>query len=137
MVLIGDGCMQLNIQELQTVVRNKLPVKIIVLNNKTLGMIRQFQDSYFESRYQSTYWGYDTPDFEKVALAYGINAKTISAPGETEEAMAWLWNEENADKPVVLQVMIDPHTNTYPKIAFGKPITEMEPFAAPIGMEST
>ncbi|MEO6524903.1 MAG: thiamine pyrophosphate-binding protein [Mucilaginibacter sp.] len=136
-VLIGDGCMQLNIQELQTVVRNKLPVKIIVLNNKTLGMIRQFQDSYFESRYQSTYWGYDTPDFEKVATAYGINAKTISEPQQVKDAMEWLWNDENADKPTVLQVMVDPHTNTYPKIAFGKPITEMEPFSAPIGMEST
>jgi acetolactate synthase-1/2/3 large subunit len=136
-VLIGDGCMQLNIQELQTIVRNKLPIKVIVLNNQTLGMIRQFQDSYFESRYQSTYWGYDTPDFEKVAIAYGINAKTITLPDQVEGAVAWLWNEENSDKPVVLQVMVDPHTNTYPKLAFGKPITQMEPLFAPIGMEST
>lgn len=136
-VLVGDGCMQLNIQELQTIVRNKLPIKIIVLNNRTLGMIRQFQDSYFESRYQSTYWGYDTPDFEKVAIAYCINAKTISTPEEVQDAVEWLWSEENQDHPLVLQVMIDPHTNTYPKIAFGKPITEMEPLSAPIGMEST
>jgi acetolactate synthase-1/2/3 large subunit len=136
-VIVGDGCMQLNIQELQTVVRNKLPVKIIVMNNRTLGMIRQFQDSYFESRYQSTYWGYDAPDFEKVAVAYGIKAKTISKPDEIGEGVEWLWNSENADQPLVLQVMVDPHTNTYPKIAFGKPITEMEPFAVPIEMEST
>jgi acetolactate synthase-1/2/3 large subunit len=53
-VIIGDGCMQINIQELETISRNKLPIKIIVLNNESLGMIRQFQDSYFESRYQST-----------------------------------------------------------------------------------
>ena len=136
-VLIGDGCMQLNIQELQTIVRNKLPVKVIILNNRTLGMIRQFQDSYFESRYQSTYWGYDTPDFEKVALAYGINAQTISTQDEAETAVKWLWNDENHDKPAVLQVMVDPHTNTYPKLAFGKPITQMEPLFAPDGMEST
>ncbi|EHQ27732.1 thiamine pyrophosphate-binding protein [Mucilaginibacter paludis] len=136
-VLIGDGCMQLNIQELQTVVRNDLPIKIIVLNNRTLGMIRQFQDSYFESRYQSTYWGYSAPDFEKIAIAYGINAKTIDHPEEVENAVAWLWEGENENRPLVLQVMIDPQTNTYPKIAFGKPITEMEPFSAPIGMEST
>jgi len=129
--------MQLNIQELQTVVRNKLPIKIIVLNNRTLGMIRQFQDSYFESRYQSTYWGYDTPDFEKVSIAYSINSKTITEASEVQQAVEWLWNNENVDRPLVLQVMIDPHTNTYPKIAFGKPITEMEPFSAPIGMEST
>jgi acetolactate synthase-1/2/3 large subunit len=136
-VLIGDGCMQINIQELQTIVRNNLPVKIIVLNNKTLGMIRQFQDSYFESRYQSTYWGYDAPDFAKVAIAYGIEAMTIENPDEIDSAVKWLWNDENSNKPQLLQVMIDPHTNTYPKIAFGRPITEMEPFAKPIAMEST
>lgn len=136
-ILIGDGCMQLNIQELQTIVRNNLPLKIIVLNNRTLGMIRQFQDSYFESRYQSTYWGYDTPDFEKVALAYGISAKTIQITDQIDKAVSWLWEEKNNNKPLLLQVMIDPHTNTYPKIAFGKPITEMEPFSTPLGMEST
>ncbi|MBF7090651.1 thiamine pyrophosphate-binding protein [Flavobacterium sp. ALJ2] len=136
-VLVGDGCMQINIQELQTIVRNKLPIKIIVLNNRTLGMIRQFQDSYFESRYQSTYWGYDAPDFAKVAMAYGIDAKTIENQKEIENAVNWLWNVENEKKPQLLQVMIDPHTNTYPKIAFGRPITEMEPFAKPIAMEAT
>lgn len=136
-VLIGDGCMQINIQELQTIVRNKLPVKIVVLNNKTLGMIRQFQDSYFESRYQSTYWGYDAPDFDKIATAYGILSKTIEEPKDVDEAVSWFWTEENKDKPQLLQVMIDPHTNTYPKIAFGRPITEMEPFAKPIEMEGT
>jgi acetolactate synthase-1/2/3 large subunit len=136
-VIVGDGCMQINIQELQTISRNKLPVKIVVLNNKNLGMIRQFQDSYFESRYQSTYWGYSAPDFEKVAKAYEIDSITINSEAEIEEASKWMWNEENADKPVLLQVMIDPHTNTYPKIAFGRPITEMEPFAKPIEMEGT
>jgi acetolactate synthase-1/2/3 large subunit len=129
--------MQINIQELQTIVRNKLPVKIIVLNNETLGMIRQFQDSYFESRYQSTYWGYDAPDFAKVSIAYGIDAKTIHNQEEINDAIDWLWTDENTAKPQLLQVMIDPHTNTYPKIAFGRPITEMEPYAKPIEMEGT
>ncbi|AMR32926.1 acetolactate synthase [Mucilaginibacter sp. PAMC 26640] len=136
-VIVGDGCMQINIQELQTIVRNKLPVKVVVMNNKNLGMIRQFQDSYFESRYQSTYWGYSAPDFEKVAKAYGMAALTIDSEDEMQEAVNWMWNETNGGEPVLLQVMIDPHTNTYPKIAFGKPITEMEPFAKPIEMEST
>jgi acetolactate synthase-1/2/3 large subunit len=135
--IIGDGCMQLNIQELQTIVRNNLPIKMIVMNNQSLGMIRQFQDSYFESRYQSTWWGYTAPDFEKVSLAYGIDAKTISTEAEIADAAKWLWEGENANRPQLLQVMIDPHTNTYPKIAFGKPLTEMEPFAKPIAMEGT
>jgi acetolactate synthase I/II/III large subunit len=136
-VIIGDGCMQLNIQELQTIVRNKLPIKIIVLNNRSLGMIRQFQDSYFESRYQSTYWGYDAPNFEKIAQAYNILSKTVEHTGELVNAFDWLWEGENAYLPMLLQIMIDPNTNAYPKIAFGRPITEMEPMVKPIGMEST
>jgi acetolactate synthase-1/2/3 large subunit len=134
-VIAGDGGIQLNIQELQTIVRNKLPIKVIILNNKTLGMIRQFQDSYFEGRYQSTLWGYDTPDFEAVGKAYGINAKTISKTAEIDEAISWLWIDPHS--PSLLQVMIDTFTNVYPKIAFGKPITEMEPLSKPIEMEGT
>jgi acetolactate synthase-1/2/3 large subunit len=136
-VLVGDGCMQINIQELQTITRNNLPVKVIVLNNNTLGMIRQFQDSYFESRYQSTYWGYSAPDFAKVANAYGIESKTIEKEQDMLEAIEWLWSNDNSFKPQLLQVMINSHTNTYPKIAFGRPITEMEPFSKPIAMEAT
>jgi acetolactate synthase-1/2/3 large subunit len=136
-VLVGDGSLQINIQELQTIVRNKLPIKIIVLNNQNLGMIRQFQDSYFNSRYQSTYWGYSAPNFANIALAYGIESLTISSTDEIDSAIDWLWEEQKLLNPQLLQVMIDPHTNTYPKIAFGRPITEMEPFAKPIDMEGT
>lgn len=136
-VIAGDGGIQINIQEFQTISRNNLPVKIIIMNNRNLGMIRQFQDSYFQSRYQSTWWGYSAPDFQKVANAYNINAKTISEEQEIENAVKWMWEDENRDNPVLLQVMIDPYTNTYPKIAFGKPITEMEPFVKPVDMEGT
>jgi acetolactate synthase-1/2/3 large subunit len=72
-----------------------------------------------------------------VALAYGIDSKTIENMDEIENAVEWLWEDENSNKPQLLQVMIDSHTNTYPKIVFGKPITEMEPFAKPIEMEGT
>lgn len=134
-VIVGDGCLQMNIQELQTVIRNKLPIKIIVLNNQSLGMIRQFQDSYFDSRYQSTYWGYSAPNFEVVAEAYGIQAKTISQENEITQALDWLWADK--DQPSLLQVMIEPSLHVYPKIAFGRRITDMEPFAKPIEMEGT
>ena len=136
-VIIGDGCMQLNIQELQTILRNKLPIKIIVFNNESLGMIRQFQDSYFQSRYQSTFWGYSAPDFEKISHAYGISAKTINNQDEVLRAINWLWESKNEQEPQLLQVMINPQTNTYPKLAFGRPITEMEPFVKPLDMEGT
>jgi acetolactate synthase I/II/III large subunit len=134
-MISGDGGFQLNIQELQTIVRNKLPIKMVVLNNLSLGMIRQFQDSYFDSKYQSTMWGYSVPDFEKVANAYGIKATTINEEASVSQALEDMWS--NSDEPYLLQVMIDPFANAYPKIAFGKPITEMEPFSKPIEMEGT
>lgn len=135
--IIGDGSMQINLQELQTIVRNKLPVKIIVVNNRSLGMITQFQQSYFEERYQSTLWGYSAPDFKKIGVAFGIPSKTITKPSQMQDAVKWMWSKELSDKPVLLQVMIAPLTNIFPKIAFGKPLTEMEPFAKPVEIEST
>lgn len=133
--IIGDGSFQFNIQELQTIVRNKLPIKIVIINNQALGMIRQFQDSYFEGRYQSTYWGYSVPDFSAIATAYGIPAKTISHMDEINGAVDWMWEDHNS--AALLHVMIDTHTNVYPKIAFGKDVTEMEPFSQPSEVEST
>ncbi|MBA2710863.1 MAG: thiamine pyrophosphate-binding protein [Tatlockia sp.] len=133
-VIAGDGCFQLNIQELQTIVREQIPIKMIVVNNNSLGMIRQFQDSYFNSRYLATYWGYTAPNFEEIAKAYGIAAKTILVSDEIESALQWLWSSNEAS---LLQVMVDVHANAYPKIAFGRPITEMEPLNKPVCMEST
>ena len=134
-MIAGDGGFQTNIQELETVRRYHLPIKMIVINNQCHGMVRQFQESYFEGRYQSTFWGYSAPDFEKVSQAYGIRAKTIRDTQELEFAMDWL-SSDNA-VPCLLQVMVDTYANAYPKVAFGCPISEMEPFAKPIEMEST
>ncbi len=134
-VIAGDGGFQCNIQELQTIVRNQLPMKLVVINNRTHGMVRQFQQSYFHERYQSTLWGYDTPDFTRVAQAYGIKAQTITQEVEVKAGLEWLWAEPN--KPQLLQIMIDTNANVYPKIAFGQPITGMEPEYQPLEMEGT
>lgn len=134
-VIAGDGGFQVNIHELQTVVRNRLPIKIAIINNRCHGMVRQFQESYFEQRYQSTLWGYSCPDFAKVADAYGIPSMTVGDPSAVGDAVRWLWRDP--DQPALLQVMVDTFANAYPKIAFGRPNTEMEPFATPIAMEST
>lgn len=133
--IAGDGGFQLNIQELQTIVRNELPIKMVILNNRCLGMIRQFQDSYFQGRYQSTFWGYNPPDFEAVAKAYTIDAFSVNDENGIEEGLKRMWADPT--KPFLLQVMVDPHTNVYPKMAYGNPITQMEPFAKPTQMEST
>jgi len=134
-MIAGDGGFQVNIQELQTLVHNSLPVKMVVLNNRCYGMVRQFQESYFQGRYQSTYWGYSAPDFARIASAYDIPSKTVNDLSEARDALGTMWKDPNA--PFLLQVMIDPLTNVYPKIAFGRPITEMEPLAKPLDIEGT
>lgn len=123
--IAGDGGFQINIQELQTIRRNNLPIKIVIINNHCLGMIRQFQDAYFDSCYQSTVNGYNTPDFVKVSKAYEIDAFTISTPEEIEYGLQLLW--EKPEQPFLLNVSLDIHTNVYPKMMFGSPITKMEP----------
>ena len=134
-VVAGDGGFQCNLQELQTIVRNRLPVKIVVINNHCHGMVRQFQQSYFNEQYQSTLWGYDTPDFARVAQAFGIPGFSVVNKDQVDEGLRALWEDPNA--PALLEVTIDTFTNVYPKIAFGRPLTEMEPDAKPIAMEST
>ena len=123
--IAGDGGFQINIQELQTIRRNNLPIKIVILNNHCLGMIRQFQDSYFDSCYQSTVWGYNAPDFTKVALAYGIESFSISKPEEIETGLAKLWEDQT--QSFLLEVSMDIHSNVFPKMMYGSPITKMEP----------
>lgn len=133
--IVGDGSMQMNIQELQTIAHHKLPIKMVVINNGSLGMVRQFQQSYFHERYASTYKGYSAPDFEKVANAYGINTMTVSSKSQLKKAIRHMWQDPLT--PFLLQVMINPLINAYPKIAFGHPLTEMEPFVKPLEMEGT
>jgi acetolactate synthase-1/2/3 large subunit len=134
-MIAGDGGFQCNIQELETISHLGLPVKMIVINNECHGMVRQFQESYFHSRFQSTMWGYSAPDFSRVAAAYGIESKTISEPADIEQALTWLASNESA--PGLLQVMVDPMANAYPKLAFGLGMSSMEPHAQPLEMEGT
>jgi acetolactate synthase-1/2/3 large subunit len=134
-VIAGDGGFQLNIQELQTIARNRLPLKMVVINNQCHGMVRQFQDSYFKGRVQSTVWGYSAPSFTALARAYGISSSEVSDPEQTTAAVQSLWT--NPDEPYLLEVHIALKANAYPKMAFGRPISEMEPFAQPLEMEGT
>ncbi len=134
-MIAGDGGFQLNLQELQTVVHDRLPIKMVVLNNGCHGMVRQFQQSYFDARYRSTWWGYSAPDFAKVAGAYGIRSLTVSRIEDVPSALDDAWSDPG--EPFLLQAMIDGLANVYPKLAFGRPIHEMEPFATPLGMEAT
>lgn len=134
-VIAGDGGFQSNIQELETIRRYNLPIKMVIVNNQCHGMVRQFQESYFDGRYQSTLWGYSAPNFADVSQAYGIASKTCCDRSEVEPAIDWLMEDDK--RPALLQVMVDTFANAYPKVAFGRPVSEMEPFAEPTEMEST
>ncbi len=134
-VIAGDGCFQLNLQELETVAHLGLPLKIVVVDNGCHGMVRQFQQSYFDGRYQSTVWGYSAPDFSRVAEAFGIGSARADAPEDLAGALAELWADPTV--PFLLTVSIDLTANAYPKLAFGRPVTEMEPLAQPVAMEGT
>jgi acetolactate synthase-1/2/3 large subunit len=134
-VIAGDGGLQLNIQELQTISRNRLPIKIVVINNNAHGMVRQFQESYFEKRYQSTVNGYSAPDFCKVAAAYDIPSARIDSPDSADNALTKMWQDPN--EPFLLEVIVPQEANAYPKLAFGKTLREMEPLDEPLDMETT
>lgn len=134
-LIAGDGGFQCNIQELQTLVRLQLPVRIVIFDNGSLGMVRQFQESYFESRYYSTKWGYSAPDFCAVARAYGIPA--WSAENHDDLAIALEEIASLGNQPSLLHLTIDGDLNAYPKMAFGRPFGSMEPSVTPTEMEGT
>lgn len=119
--IVGDGGMQMNIQELQYIKREQLPIKIIVLNNNALGMIRHFQEMYFDARYIQTKpeGGYTAPSFAKIAKTYGIKSSSV----ESDEMKNHKWS----DGPELLEVMIRENTCVIPKLEFGKPNQDQEP----------
>lgn len=123
-VVTGDGGLQCNIQELQTIVHHNLPVKIVVMNNNSLGMVQQFQHDYFQDRLQSTTWGYSAPDFERIGTAYNIPSLKIEKKEQIEEALEWLWLDCGHR---LLNVIIKSDLPLYPKVAFGKPLDQMNP----------
>ena len=122
----GDGGFQMNIQELQTIVNYNLPVKIFILNNRSYGIIKQFQDAYFDSRYIATQGkDYSAPEFVKIAEAYGIPACFIDEGSSLEESLSYVFRQ---DGPVLCEVMIDINQKLTPKLEFGNPLEDMSPY---------
>lgn len=121
----GDGGMQCNIQELEVIARLKLPIKILVLNNHSLGMVRQFQEENQEKRYPGTVLTYGAPDFIKIANAYGITSKRLSNPNDITNALDWF---ASINEPALLEVEIAEKTGIYPKMRFGHQLNDMYPF---------
>jgi len=122
----GDGSIQINIQELQTVVHNKLPVKIIVLNNNGYGIIRQFQELYLNKRYEASIpqKGVINPSFKKISKAYGINYTLISNHKDLKKKLI---KPINSNKPEFIEILINPTQKIIPKLQFGNPIEDLSP----------
>ena len=119
--IAGDGSIQMNIQELTTAVHNDLPVKVIILNNGYLGMVRQWQELFYNRRYSATKLD-GSPDFVKVAEAYGARGLRVTDPkelrGAIEEAI-------RTDGPVFLDVHVAPEENVFPMVPAGQAINRM------------
>ncbi len=113
--IAGDGSVQMNMQEMATAVVHKLPVKVIVLNNQFHGMVRQWQDLFYEGRYAASYLD-ATPDFVKLAEAYGAIGLR---PGKSSEIDAVLKEAVAVNKPVIVDVPTYPYENCYPMIPAG------------------
>ncbi|NOZ47757.1 MAG: biosynthetic-type acetolactate synthase large subunit [Chlorobi bacterium] len=116
----GDGGFQMTLQELGTIAHNKLPVKMIVLNNNYLGMVRQWQELFFDERYAST--SITSPDFVVLASAYGIKGEHVHSHNELVEAMQRLWN---CDEPYLLEVHVAKKGNVFPMVPAGAPVDRM------------
>jgi acetolactate synthase-1/2/3 large subunit len=119
-VTVGDGGFQMNIQELATVVQEKLPLKIAILNNGYLGMVRQWQQLFFEGRYSGT--PLLGPDFAQLARAYGIPGLTVREKGEVEAAIA---EAQATEGPVLIDFRILQEENVYPMVAPGAAVHNM------------
>ena len=120
---VGDGGLQMNIQELQVLARERLPIKVILFNNSSLGMIRHFQEMYFESRFIGTLaaGGYSVPDFAALAGAYGIGYRLLERPEDVSE------NIFTSVLPELIEIRLPDHTYVRPKLEFGKPNQDQEP----------
>ncbi|MBQ0934953.1 acetolactate synthase 3 catalytic subunit [Ideonella paludis] len=120
--ITGEGSIQMNIQELSTCQQYKTPVKVIALNNRYLGMVRQWQELDYQGRYSHSYMD-ALPDFVKLAEAYGHVGLKIEKPSEIEPALREMIRLK--DRTVFLDVRTDPTENVWPMVKAGKGISEM------------
>jgi acetolactate synthase-1/2/3 large subunit len=120
--IAGDGSIQMNIQELATAVINKLPVKVAILNNRYLGMVRQWQELFFSERYSHTKLDESVPDFVKIAEAYGAVGLRATKPGEVEPVLKEAFKTK---RTVFMDFVVDWKEKVFPMVPPGAPIDQM------------
>ena len=125
-VIAGDGGIQMNIQELEVINRRKLPIKIFVLNNKNLGMVRQFQELYFDKKYLGTIDDYSVPNLVDIAKAYAIKARKIDDISKLEIELKDIFSS-NDPELINIELPVE-MTTVEPKLIVNKPIEDMHPF---------
>lgn len=118
--VVGDGGIQMTIQELGTIMQTKAPVKIVLLNNNYLGMVRQWQQLFFDKRYSFT--ELDNPDFIKIAEAYNFKARKVTEREDLEAAVAEMLVQ---DGPYFLEVVVEKEDSVFPMIATGCSVEEV------------
>ena len=119
--IAGEASILMNIQEMSTVSQYRLPVKVFILNNQYMGMVRQWQELLHGGRYSESYTA-ALPDFVKLADAFGAVGRRIEKPAELDDAIAWMLAEPGA---VILDVAVDPTENCFPMIPSGAAHNEM------------
>ena len=117
---IGDGCFQMTLQELGTIQQNKLPVKIIILNNNFLGMVRQWQELFFESRYSFT--ELQNPDFVTIAKGFGIAGEDVEQRENLNEALSRMLDYNG---PYLLNITVEKEDNVFPMVPGGGSVHEI------------
>ncbi len=118
--VIGDGGFQMTVQELGTIWQNKAPVKIVLLNNNFLGMVRQWQQMFFDKRYSST--ELTNPDFITIAKGFGITGTTVSRRDDLEGAIAEMFKHEG---PYLLEVKVEKEDNVFPMVTAGASVSDI------------
>ena len=119
--IAGDGSIQMNIQELITIKSNKLPIKVLILNNSYLGMVRQWQELFFDKKYAFTDLD-DNPDFVKIADAYGIKGMTLTNVEDTEAVLQEMIDH---DGPVIVNAIVERDEKVFPMVPAGEAIDRM------------
>ncbi len=113
----GDGCFQMTCQELATMAVEKIPVKMAIINNAYLGMVRQWQELFYQERYSEVHFGRDIPDYVKLAEAYGCVGLRAESPDEVDAVIEKARGID--DRPVVIDFRVDPFENCYPMVPAG------------------
>lgn len=124
--IIGDGGLQLNIQELQTIKYYNLPIKVFILNSRSYAIIKQFQEMYFDSNFLATQQdsGYSVPDFNKIAKAYGLKSQTIKKNVQLAGKIKKVLSSKEC---IICDVWVPEGAKLIPKLEFGKPIEDLSP----------